>query len=144
MVATGTKNVTPDAWGQDDPRSAWFVYVVSDGGDYLKIGMSKSPAARLAMLQTGNPCRLHIEALFACVDRQGALVIEDALQASLRPFAAPGGSEWYRDCDGSRSLLADIEAGVSCPTLVVEGEIMPRHIHKAFDHVGRLATAAPR
>ena len=46
---------------RDKAKLKKYLYVISDGPDYFKIGVSNDPQNRLSTLQTGNPRQLRIE-----------------------------------------------------------------------------------
>jgi|SRR5690349_23447382 len=71
------------------------VYVIqADEDGPVKIGVSSNPERRLAQLQTGNPARLVLVAVFLCTTWLIARTLEAAVHLALAPFRLAG--EWFR------------------------------------------------
>lgn len=73
------------------PAAGDFVYVVSGDHGLVKIGISNSPLARLATLQTASPYRLRLA--FSAPACGNAFEVEQAAHAILSAHRASG--EWF-------------------------------------------------
>lgn len=71
-----------------------YVYVISAGPGFQKIGMAKNPKSRMRDLQIGNPIELEISHLVQPVPAHVARNIERTTHQMLRKFNC--GGEWFR------------------------------------------------
>ena len=74
------------------PRPS-YVYFITDG-DYVKIGKSENPNARLTEVQCGNPHELKIAHKIMCNNSESAFDLERHLQSKYWDFHVRG--EWFR------------------------------------------------
>jgi DNA-binding XRE family transcriptional regulator len=79
-------------------------FIGADGVDFVKVGRSKNPEARLHQLRTGSPYKLRLLRIY-----QEAGALEPYVLATLRASRA-GEGEWFlsRDLDFDQ-LVADAE-----------------------------------
>jgi DNA-binding XRE family transcriptional regulator len=77
-------------------------FIGADGVDFVKVGRSKNPEARLHQLRTGSPYKLRLLRIY-----EGAGVLEPYVLATLRD-ARTGEGEWFlsQDLDFDQ-LVAD-------------------------------------
>lgn len=78
------------------PRKAipYFVYLVFDGHEHCKIGVSKHPKNRLYELQTGNPRLLKLITQWECQHKYQAVLIEQYCLQLMVDYFAYG--EWVK------------------------------------------------
>jgi hypothetical protein len=69
-----------------------YIYIISDGQDY-KVGVSINPNKRLKHLQTGNPKKLKIIALFE-VDKKDVYKMEKEAHRKIQAWY-PKRGEWF-------------------------------------------------
>lgn len=65
-----------------------------DGPMYVKVGISKTPGARIRSVQTGCPIRILRAIAFTCSSARTARAAEIAFHSALEPYKASG--EWFR------------------------------------------------
>ena len=92
-----------------------YVYAITAGDEYVKIGLSDEPAKRAWAMQTHNPLRLEISLLLAFRSREYAREIEARLHVALRSHRVRG--EWFRCHDEVWAAFDELCAGHGAPVL---------------------------
>jgi len=108
-----------------------YVYVIEqDGGEYVKVGVTDNPKARLRNLQHGSPLRLEISLLIQCADETSALQVESFFHAALQYCAAYG--EWFHvSANEVRDLWTALRLVAPAVTSAqLEGESVIRHAQR--------------
>ena len=80
-----------------DPKIKYdYVYIISDGTGYIKVGISANPENRKKQLQTSNPNKLEIlfTEEFEC-NRNHLLKIERNIHRELKQIAKHMKGEWF-------------------------------------------------
>ena len=73
-----------------------YIYMISDGHNNIKVGISDKPERRLKQLQTGHPYPLEI--IFTeefDVERKSILLIEDKLHKDMSVKYKKEHGEWF-------------------------------------------------
>lgn len=71
-----------------------YVYILGlEGANYVKVGISRSPGARVTSIQTGNPFTVYLDAVFGPFDKNVADRVEEISHRILSDVSARG--EWF-------------------------------------------------
>lgn len=71
-----------------------YIYVITCGSEFLKVGVAVDPSKRLKELQTGAPLRLRLYQAIKIDTAKLAYKYEKAVHRQLAPFATAG--EWFK------------------------------------------------
>jgi hypothetical protein len=71
-----------------------YVYIITNGEDF-KVGVSVNPKKRLKQLQTGNPKKLRLVAVFE-VEKKDVFKMEKEAHASISCWYMKSG-EWFKN-----------------------------------------------
>ncbi|GEC56798.1 GIY-YIG nuclease family protein [Bradyrhizobium phage ppBeUSDA76-2] len=125
-----------------------FVYVISALENSVpvapcKIGITKSPASRLAGIQTGNPRKLELMSAIPIPGRMVAKWLEEALHDQFEDFRLVG--EWFDVCPVDAAIgvctiaremfLAICKDAPETAERIVDNLGIAKHIRQCFDFI---------
>lgn len=102
-----------------------YVYFISDGTGWIKIGLANNPLMRLKELQTGNPHKLKIYGLIHFAKYDDARVCESELHEYFEDVQGVG--EWFK----SESVKSFLDARM-CNSKTYEFEGIPYLEEEAY------------
>lgn len=116
-----------------------LVYVIKGPHDYVKVGVSADPAARMATLQTGSPVALTL-AYVAAVKSGNATQIEQVAHATLSRHRQAG--EWF-DVSVEMAVAAISAASirVSDPIVSIAPEMLAYALARAANETDQPSKA---
>jgi len=89
-----------------------YIFTASEevGPIYVKVGVSRSPEARLASIQTGCPIRIVAGKAIKCTARVIAVAMEASMHEELAAYRCSG--EWFRFDAGSEAHSDALEQAI--------------------------------
>lgn len=107
-----------------------YIYVITCGSAFIKVGVALNPSKRLKDLQTGAPLKLRLFDMVKIATARQAYKYENEVHRRLARFASEG--EWFR-CK-PEDAMAIITAVISGPPRDIDAEL-ERQASRAFSSI---------